>query len=146
MQQGRRRTEHLRALTRPHRAEVTDPVPVDMRLDPLGEVALVLDDPADHQPPAGTAGDVDGHRGALVRMDPAEHDQVLPADGRERQRRHVDTVMDRGDIVQLRTAVGVGDGHVRRPRPRVRRDDTRVRKAVDGRHHRRPDVRRERQR
>ena len=68
-------------------------------------------------------GDVDRVGGALVRVDPAQDDQVLAAAGRERQPGQVDAVVDGGHVVQLGPPVDVGNGHVRGRRGLVGRQD-----------------------
>ena len=79
------------------------------RLDLLAEVALVGDDPGDQQPPPGERGDLDRVGGALVGVDPAEDDEIVAAGRGERQGVEVDAVVDRGEVVELRHPVGVGD-------------------------------------
>ena len=77
VQQGVRAAEQLGSLVRADRAEERDALAVESRRAPLVEVALVLDDPGDHEPHPGRDGDVDRLGRSLVGMDPAEEQQVV---------------------------------------------------------------------
>ena len=77
VEQGVGAPENVGALRRSDRAEVSDVVAVEMRLDLLSEVALVLDDAGDVEPASGPTRDVDRVRRALVGMDPPEEQQVI---------------------------------------------------------------------
>ena len=77
VQERPRAAEQLAAPSRPDRADVAHALAVDMRLDELLEVVAVLDDPGDHERQAGALGDLDRLRGALVRMDPPEEEQIV---------------------------------------------------------------------
>ena len=105
-----------------------------MRCDLLVEVALVVDDPGDDEAAPGPRGDLDGGRGALVGVDPAEEQEVVTGAGAEREGISVDAMVDRGRVVQCRLAIGVADRHVGRRRvvPLVDGQDPRRGEAVDG--------------
>ena len=83
-----------------------------MRLDLLAEVPLVLHDPRDVEPAAGSTGDVDRVRGALVGMDPPEEQQMISRSGMHGEGGGVDAVVDRGRVVESRVPVGVADRDV----------------------------------
>ena len=61
----------------PDRADVADPLPVESRLHEPLEVVAVLDYPGDLERHTDALGDVDRLRCPLVRMDPAEEQEVV---------------------------------------------------------------------
>ena len=116
-------------------------VAVEPRCDLLVEVALILHDPCDHERHPRGDGDVDRLRGALVRMDPAEEEQVAAGRRMQRERGGVDPVMDRRQVIEARMPVRIADRNIggRRVVPLVHGQDPRRREAVDRREHRRLD-------
>ena len=56
------------------------------------------------------ASHLDRQMDALVRVNPAEEDQVIAARFLKRVQREVDSVIDRRQIIQPRRAIGVADG------------------------------------
>ena len=83
-------------------------------------------------------GDLDGVGGALVRVDPAEEEQVVPRLAMQREGIDIDAVVDRCGVVQCGVAIGVADGNVGGCRvvALVDGDDPARREAVDRRHDR----------
>ena len=101
VQQGVRSRRALRrASAASTGAEVAHPLAVDVRRDLVAEVLLVLDDPGDVEPAAGSAGDLDRMGGALVGVDPPEEQQVLAGTRVDGERVDVDAVVDGGGVVQ----------------------------------------------
>ena len=84
----------------------------EMRFDQLPEVALILDDPGDDQRQPGPARDLDRPMGALVGMDAAEEQQVVPGLIAEGERGEVDAVVDRRGVGQVRVPVRIADRDV----------------------------------
>ena len=87
------------------RAHVGHVDAVDVRGHGVAEVRLVLDDPGDDERHARTPGDLDREVRALVRMDPAEEQQVVAGLRDEGEPGEVDAVMDRRGVVQVRVPV-----------------------------------------
>ena len=69
--------EQVRAHLGTDGAHVPNALAVEARCDAFGEVRLVLHDARDHQRQTHALGDVDRLHDALVRMDPAEEQQVV---------------------------------------------------------------------
>ena len=109
VQQRSRITEDLRPPLRADRPEEYDLVPVDVRLDGVGEIPLILNDAADYQSPSRAAGDLDGVGSSLVRVDAAERDKSVTGAGAVREHPEVDAVMDGRGVVKPGAAVGIGD-------------------------------------
>ena len=138
VQQRRRAAQDRGALCRADRAEVAHPVTVDVRLDLLGEVALVLHDPAQRERTARRRGRSRSPRASpcrdgCARTRPARRRAARRTAGRRRRRRGAPwRVAQPGDAV----------ARPRWPRsarrPLVGRQDARAREAVDRRHQRRP--------
>ena len=85
---------------------------VDVWGDLVVEVLLVLDDAGDVESSSGTPGDLDGGGGALVGVDSTEEQQVFSWCRMEGEVGGADSVVDRGEVVQVRVAVGVADRDV----------------------------------
>jgi len=111
VQQGQRTTQQAVALGRPHRPDVGD-VAAQLRLHLLAEVPLVLHDPGDHQRHPGAASNLDRQVGALVRMDPAEEQQIAAGLRHEGEPGQVDAVVDGRGVAQVRVSIGVADRDV----------------------------------
>ena len=82
-----------------------------MRLHLLPEVGLILDNARDEQRQPAQAGDLDRQMNTLVRVNPAEEDQVIAAAFLKRVQREIDPVVDRRQVIQPRRAIGVADGN-----------------------------------
>ena len=70
---------------------------------------LILDDAGDQQRQPTPLRNLDRQVDALVRVDPAEKDQIIAAGFLKRVQREVDSVIDRRQVVQPRRAIGVAD-------------------------------------
>ena len=92
-----------------HRPDVADRL-IEVGLHLLAEVGLILDNARDEQRQPAQASNLDRQMDALVRVNPAEEDQVIAAAFLKRVQREVDSVIDRSQIVQPRRAIGVADG------------------------------------
>src|SRR5687767_8017238 len=112
MEEGHGVPEHGGAPVGTDRSEVADTVAVDVRCHLRLEVALVMDDPCDHQRETDAAGDLDRFGGPLVGMDATEEEEVTPATLAQSERAGVDAVVDGGDIVEARMPVRLADGDV----------------------------------
>ena len=62
-----------------NRPDIADVLIIDVGLDLLPEVGLILDDSGDDQAPAAQASDLDGQMDTLVRVNPAQKNQVIAA-------------------------------------------------------------------
>src|SRR5690348_16385551 len=83
---------------------------------PNGEVALVLDYAADDETAPGQPGDRYRIIGAVVRVHPAECDDILAWRPVERKGIEIDAMMEGGHVVQLGAPIQVGDRHADRDR------------------------------
>ena len=141
MEERVRRAERRRSVDRIDRAEIADPIAIEVRLHLVAEVPLVLDDAGDVEAAARPLGDLDGVRRALVGMDASEEEQVFTGSRVEIEVVGVDAVMHRRGVVQVRVPIGIADRDVRRRGvvPLVHRHDPWRREAVDRRDDRRGD-------
>src|SRR5437588_3291144 len=76
----------------------------------LAEVGPILDNTRDEQRQPAQASRLDRQMDTLVRVNPAEEDQVISAKSLDRVQGEVDSVIHRGQIIQTRCAIGVADG------------------------------------
>ena len=123
-----------------NRAGVNHVVLVEKRLNLCLEVGGILHDPRDDQLPARRPRDHDRFRGALVRVDPAEVEEVITADRLKREFRHRQAVVDGRAVAQAGPPIGVADGH-EVPDVVVGAEYLQVlfgREPMNRRHHRRP--------
>jgi len=112
VQQRQRATEQRIPLGRPYRAHVADARRAEVRLHQASEVVLVLHDPGDDQRQTGLLCDRNRPVGALVGMDAAQEQQVVPGLIPEGERGEVDAVVDRRVVGQVRVPVRIADRHV----------------------------------
>lgn len=112
-----------------------------MRCDGVTKVVLVLDDSGDIEPPPAAPGDLDGVRGALVRVDATEEQQLLAGIRVHGELGGVDAVMDGRRVAQGGMTVRVTDRHVGATSvvALVHGNDALGGESVDRGHHRRVD-------
>src|SRR5882762_9642622 len=75
----------------------------------LTEVSLVLDNARDEQRQSALAGHLDRQMDALVWVNAAQENQMVPCGFLKRVKREVDSAIDRRDVIQSGRAVGVAD-------------------------------------
>ena len=84
---------------------------IEVGLHLFAEIGLILDNARDEQRQPAQARNFDRQMDTLVRVNPAEEDQVIAAMFLQRVQREVDAVVDRRQIIQPRRAIGVADGN-----------------------------------
>ena len=77
---------------------------IQVRFHLLVEIGLVLDDARNDQPPAAQASHFNGQVDALIRVNPAEKNQVVAAPFLKGIQRQVDSVVHGRNVVQPRHA------------------------------------------
>src|SRR5947209_1131440 len=98
--------KHLVALLRPHWPDEVKVI-TQARTDLGLEVVVVLNDTGDNELSSGGLSYVDCQVHALVGMNAADEDQRLSGFRPKREVLQTDTVIDRGDVGQVRVAVGI---------------------------------------
>ena len=73
---------------------------VEVGFDLLPEIGLILDNASDEQAQSAQASNLDGQMNTLIRVNPAEENQVITAGFLKRVQREVDAVVDRRQVIQ----------------------------------------------
>ena len=116
MEKSPRIGEEVAATVGTDGTDVRDAFSVEPGLDRPLEVILILDDPRDDQRQLWFLGNLDRLGGAFLGMNPSEEEQVVARPHPRLELVHVDPVVNRRHVVQVRVAVGVANRHVVTPR------------------------------